>query len=107
MPRPRPTVEKKCPGCKETKVVESFYKSEKYDGGYSSYCRACYRIKNAENRLKTVGKERSERQLQKEKEYRYVNRKEIAAKTRAHTLKLKTTRPVSYTHLTLPTKRIV
>lgn len=46
MPRPRPTVEKRCPRCGVTKPVNEFYSGEKYDGGYHTYCITCSRDMN-------------------------------------------------------------
>lgn len=48
MPRTAPTIVKRCPHCGETKSVEDFYQSEKYDGGYSPWCVDCHRVANNE-----------------------------------------------------------
>jgi 5-methylcytosine-specific restriction endonuclease McrA len=50
VPRPRPSVAKICPRCKVLKTLEAFYSSEKYDGGYSTYCKECVSIANKASR---------------------------------------------------------
>lgn len=52
MPRPRPTIEKRCPQCRIVKPLSEFYSGEKYDGGYSAYCKSCYVSLNQKNRNK-------------------------------------------------------
>lgn len=34
---------KTCTKCNTSKDKEEFYKNSKYKGGYTSYCRACYK----------------------------------------------------------------
>jgi hypothetical protein len=41
---------RKCPLCKQIKNIGNFYKSKKYDGGFSNYCRECTVISNKEHR---------------------------------------------------------
>ena len=75
MPRPKPINEKRCPKCTETKPVAEFYTSDKYDGGYSVYCRICYRILNAKR-----NPEQKQRKTVDMVDYYRKNRKEILAK---------------------------
>lgn len=54
MPRPlqRTDTHKTCPMCKEEKLLIEYYRSDKYDGGYSPYCKACTALKNKQGRNK-------------------------------------------------------
>lgn len=75
MPRPIPTVDKKCPLCKEIKELSEFYQSAKYDGGYSPYCRGCTAIMNKKHRNAERDREYKRKQYAENKEkYRGIAR---------------------------------
>lgn len=89
MPKPRPDGTKKCPMCQETKTVDMFYASEKYDGGYSPYCKPCAALKNKQHRNKArdLGYKRSDYKKNPEK---------FRALSRLNEARLKAEKPAFY-----------
>lgn len=64
---------KRCPGCKETKPLASFYESENSNGGRASHCIICANTQNAEKR-KEYAREQYLRTKEKEPDRVYNNR---------------------------------
>src|SRR5262245_16303040 len=92
MPRPRPEKEKRCPQCHTIKLLSEFYSSEKYDGGYSTYCKDCSRKDNKQRYPKYREKIKASA-----KEYRAKLGREIcAARTRENTRRMKAKNPARW-----------
>ena len=89
MSKPKPDGTKKCPMCKEIKPVDVFYASEKYDDGYSPYCKPCTSLKNKQHRNR-------DRDLEYKRNDYKKNPEKYRALSRINEARLKAEKPAFY-----------
>jgi hypothetical protein len=92
MPRPRPSIAKTCPRCKLLQPLDAFYSSDNYDGGYSTYCKACVAIANKASR----NPERDKKYAANRLHWRQENRETISARVRCYNDKMKIADPAKW-----------